>query len=106
MGHARALLAISDNATQAKVADEVVRASMSVRQLEEKVRSLQQGHSKTGRAKREKGRPVWVNELEENLIEALGTAVSVQYGRKRSRIVIDCAGREEFERIYKRLRGA
>jgi len=104
MGHARALLAISDSSTQAKVADEVVRSSMSVRHLEEKVRGLQQGH-KTGRTKREKGRPVWVNELEENLVEALGTAVTVQYGRKRSRIVIDCGGREEFERIYKRLRG-
>jgi ParB family chromosome partitioning protein len=105
MGHARALLAISDSSTQAKIADEVVRSSMSVRQLEERVRSLQQGHTKAGHTKREKGRPVWVNEIEENLVEALATAVTVQYGRKRSRIVIDCAGREEFERIYKRLRG-
>ena len=51
-------------------------------------------------------RPVWLNELEENLVESLGTPVSIRYSRKRSQIVIECNGREEFERLYQRLKGS
>ena len=53
-----------------------------------------------------KARPVWLNELEESLVEALGTPVVIRYGRKRSQIVIECAGREEFERVFQRLKNA
>jgi hypothetical protein len=49
---------------------------------------------------------VWLNELEESLVEALGTPVVIRYGRKRSQIVIECAGREEFERVFQRLKNA
>ena len=47
-----------------------------------------------------------LNELEENLVEALSTPVTIKYGRKRSQIVIDCAGREEFERVFARLKNS
>jgi hypothetical protein len=43
-------------------------------------------------------------ELEEVLVEALGTAVAVRYGKKRTQIVIDCVGREELDRILRRLK--
>jgi ParB family chromosome partitioning protein len=108
MGHARALLGLVDAEARVKMGDEAVRQGMSVRQLEALVKDIAlrapkgEPVAKVDGAKRT--RPVWLNELEENLVEALGTTVSVRYGRKRSQIVIDCAGREEFERIYAKLK--
>lgn len=108
MGHARTLLGLPDQESRIKVADEAVRQAMSVRQLEAMVKDMALRAPKDASGAKsdgpKKARPVWLNELEENLVEALGTPVSVRYGRKRSQIVIDCAGREEFERIYAKLK--
>jgi ParB family transcriptional regulator, chromosome partitioning protein len=109
MGHARSLLALPDAETMVKTADLALRQSLSVRALEAKVKELLEASkgeaapSASAPAK-SKTRPVWLKELEENLVEALSTTVSIRYGRKRSQIVIECAGREEFERIFARLK--
>ncbi len=110
MGHARCLLALPDADTMVQVADVAIRQGLSVRHLERKVKDLleamtaKKGASAKGAKKG--GRPVWLNELEESLVDALGTPVTVRYGRKRSQIVIECSGREEFERLYERLKNA
>lgn len=112
MGHARALLALRNADEQRTVAEEVIRKKLSVRQVEELVRSLNEaaptGPATAGEAKapmREKaGRPVWVGEVEQTLKDALGSSVAVRYGRKRSRIMIECIGREQFERVYELLK--
>lgn len=108
MGHARSLLALGDPETMVRVADEAIRAGWSVRALESKVKEAQAATLGTAQARKAKGRarPVWLAEIEESLVDSLGTPVSVRYGRKRSQIVIECAGREEFERIYQRLKGS
>lgn len=108
MGHARSLLALPDAEAISAMAGEAVKHSWSVRVTEAAVkgvleRPLQAGKGEPGKAK---ARPVWLNELEESLVEALGTPVAIRYGRKRSQIVIDCAGREEFERVFQRLKNA
>ncbi len=108
MGHARCLLTLADGPTITKSADECIKQGWSVRALETKVRealeaSKGQAATTPGKAK---ARPVWLNELEESLVEAMGTPVTIRYGRKRSQIIIDCAGREEFERVFQRLKNA
>lgn len=109
MGHARALLGLVDKDSLVKLADECIRLGWSVRALEQQIQDLNQStvspaSRKAGGTK--KARPVWLNEIEETLVEALATKVTVRYGRKRSQIVIECAGREEFERVYQRLKNA
>ena len=111
MGHARCLLAITDKALQVKLADETVRQGLSVRALEALVREHTLGGgqpSQKGKAAvtggGKKGSPAWLKEIEETLTETLGTPVSVRFGRKKSVIQIECAGRDEFERIYSRLK--
>lgn len=108
MGHARSLLSLPTPELMVETAELAIRQGMSVRSLEAKVRDLQA--AATGKAPpnsaSKKARPVWLNELEESLVEALGTPVSIRYGRKRSQIVIECAGRDEFERVYQRLKNA
>lgn len=112
MGHARSLLALPDHAVMNETADFAIRENLSVRNLERMVSELLEasaspkGKSGVGGAGTKKGRPVWLNELEESLVEALSTPVSIKYGKKRSQIVIECAGREEFERVYQRLKDA
>ncbi|MEZ5966558.1 MAG: ParB/RepB/Spo0J family partition protein [Planctomycetota bacterium] len=111
MGHARALLGLESTQQQA-LADRVVRERMSVRDVETKVQELKSvepvdpNQSKGGPgAAAKKGRPIWLNEIEDTLAEVLGTSVQVRYGRKRSTITIECRGRPEFERIYELLKG-
>jgi ParB family chromosome partitioning protein len=105
MGHARTLLALGDADTIVAIADECIRSSYSVRALEARVKQALEA-TKGKSAAGSKSRPVWLNELEESLVEALGTTVSIRYGRKRSQIVIECAGRDEFERLFQRLKGS
>lgn len=112
MGHARALLGLAGAEEQITVAEEILRKRLSVRQVEEFIQSLNAATepptpaSVAEKAKKvPKGRPVWLNEIEDQLVEALHTSVSVKYGRKRSKITIECLGREEFERVYELLKG-
>ena len=113
MGHARALLALPDHETMQITAEATIKQSLSVRALESLVKDMLQGSTgkkpeerKGSKGKQKGDRPVWLNELEENLVEALSTPVTIKYGRKRSQIVIDCAGREEFERVFARLKNS
>lgn len=110
MGHARSLLALGDPETMVAAADDAIRNGLSVRALEARVKeALEASKGKpatAGSTGNSKSRPVWLNELEESLVDSLGTTVTIRYGRKRSQIVIDCGGREEFERIFQRLKGS
>lgn len=113
MGHARCLLALPDHETMEITAGASIRQNLSVRALESLVKDVLEGSTgkskdtkSSAKAKQKADRPVWLNELEENLIEALSTPVVIKYGRKRSQIVIECAGREEFERVFGRLKNA
>jgi ParB family transcriptional regulator, chromosome partitioning protein len=106
MGHARTLLALGDHETMVAAADDAIRNSLSVRALEAKVKDALEATKGRPAAGKAKSRPVWLNDLEESLVDSLGTPVAIRYGRKRSQIIIDCAGREEFERIYQKLKGS
>jgi len=108
MGHARTLLALPDSATASAFANECIKGGWSVRETETKVKAAQQAamgeaSKPTGKAK---ARPVWLNELEETLVETFGIKVAIRYGRKRSQIILECAGREQFERVFARLKDA
>ena len=110
MGHARALLGIRDAKMQLAMADEVLRQGLSVRALEEQVREHLLGenpepdNTKGAKPTKTVQRAAWLKEIEDTLMESLSTKVGVRFGRKKSVIQIECAGREEFERIYSRLK--
>jgi ParB family transcriptional regulator, chromosome partitioning protein len=114
MGHARTLLALPDPETMVRSAEECIRQGWSVRALEAQVKAAQEASmgapSTTAPAAatstKTKGRPVWLNEVEESLRDNLSTPVQVRYSAKRSKIVIECAGRAEFERVLDRLKNA
>jgi ParB family chromosome partitioning protein len=111
MGQARALLGLDDPERIQLGAERCIRQRLSVRQVEEMVRGLKEQDPKdpslddSGKPKaRKPKKDVWVQEIEDNLEAALGTPVDVRYGRRRSKIVLEIEGRDEFERIYALLK--
>ncbi|HXY44432.1 MAG TPA: ParB/RepB/Spo0J family partition protein [Acidimicrobiales bacterium] len=130
-GHARALLASPDRALQEKLAVEVVRDGLSVRAVEDKVRTALRADAAAiedlasrqrdtrpsgpeGRAAAPPGRdgagvtrlrPPGLLDLEELLGDFLNTRVTVDMGAKHGRVVIEFANLDDLERIYRLIIG-
>lgn len=111
MGHARALLGVADSKTQKEVADQIVRGKLSVRDVETLVSEIKEGVAppETDAAgkpvRRKPAKEAWIKECEDRVADALSAKVQVRYGRRKSKIVIECGDREDFERLYQRLLG-
>ena len=113
MGHARALLGLRSASEQKELAEQAIRARLSVRQIEQIVKDLQGkappapgGKKAPETGKAQGARPPWLIEIEETLVDQLRTPVQVRYGKRRSTITIECRGRDEFERLYELLKNA
>lgn len=102
MGHARALLATPDRVLQENLARRIVKEGMSVRAVEDEVRSHTEEPSKQPAPKSTSPlRPPGLLELEELLGDYLDTRVHVTMSPKRGRVTIDFATLEDLERIYR-----
>ena len=107
-GHARALLGTPDRAFQESLAKDAVKESLTVREVEERVR-LHGGDEAEGgdlvpgkpATRVPTVRPAALLELENRLSEQFDTKVQVTMGSKRGRISIDFATLEDLERIYR-----
>jgi ParB family chromosome partitioning protein len=103
-GHAKAIVAISDAATQIRVADEVVRRLLSVRETETLVARLQSqdvaekaGHAAGAPAQAEDPN---VRAAEEQLQHRLGTKVRIVRRGERGKIEIEFYSEEELDRLF------
>jgi len=99
MGHARALLALSDDASQRHVARDVIAQNLSVRETEALVKRL-------GRAapSRTPAAPdVHTRAAQDKLKMALGTRVRIVRRGSGGRIEIDFTSEDELHRLYERL---
>lgn len=105
-GHARALLALQDEPElQEKLALRIAREGLSVRQVEESVRSLKGGEEP--RKERQKTQlPNEVMEMFKTLEELLDTRVKGSLGRLRGRLVIEFIDTGDLKRIYSIIAGA
>ncbi len=102
MGHARALLGTPDRAYQEQLAKRAVAAGLSVRAVEDAVRSRTREAptaATSGAARRL--RPPGLLELEELLGDYLETRVKVDLNAKRGKVTIDFSTLEDLERIYR-----
>jgi len=102
MGHARALLALSDEAAQLRVARDVVARNLSVRETEALVRK----NGQTAVGKKEAGKTdVHTRAAEDKLRLALGTRVRIHRKGKSGRIEIDFGNEDELQRLFELLTG-
>jgi ParB family transcriptional regulator, chromosome partitioning protein len=94
-GHARALLAISDDAEKLSLANKTVLEEMSVRDLEKIVYA----DKAPKKATKVRLRSPEVLAIEENLKRHLGTKVSLVQRRKGGRITIEYYSNDELDRL-------
>ncbi|MEO0346206.1 MAG: ParB/RepB/Spo0J family partition protein [Pseudomonadota bacterium] len=101
MGHARALLGVSDKRAQIELARQVVAKSLSVRETERRVRELSKPKKKApAPAKRDPD----VVRLETDLQEKLGASVAIrQSGPGKGALVISYTSLDELEGILEKI---
>jgi len=100
MGHARALLALPDEASQLRVGRDIVTKNLSVRDVEALVKKPE------GAPARADQKPdVHTRAAEDKLRLALGTRVRINRRGKGGRIEVDFVNEDELQRIYERLVG-
>ena len=100
MGHARALLALSDEAAQLRVARDVVARNLSVRETEALVKKAGAVEEEK---KEEKKTDVHTRAAEDRLRLALGTRVRINRKGKGGRIEIDFSDEDELQRLFELL---
>ena len=102
MGHARALLSLTDAKRQAEAALTVIKRNMSVRETERLVKSLLKGPrkpKKTGAVDPD------IRQLESDLTDKLGAKVNVQHGTKGGgKLVISYNDLDELDGILAHIR--
>ena len=108
-GHARALLGCGEQSLQIELAVRAVEEELSVRQVEQLVRTAGGPRSDSGDASGPRGngsgRPAALLEMESLLSERLDTRVTASMGRGRGRLVVEFADLDDLDRIYRILHG-
>lgn len=108
MGHAKALLAITNDKQRVALAGQAVRQDWSVRELEKQVKARLSGRGPAaGAASTNAKSPTAANaaDLERRLSEHLGSKVRLHTGRQKGtgRLVIEFYTLDQFEGILRRL---
>ena len=101
MGHARALLAISNENQMIAVAEKIIREDFSVRQTEQYIKSLMVTKRKRTTTKEEEEIARYIKSLEESLSSELGTKIKIVNKKNKGKIEIPYSSSEDFERIIK-----
>ena len=103
MGHARALLAVADEAGQRQVAREVIAQNLSVRETETLVKRL--GQPAPAARAAAAGNDVNTRAAEERLRLTLGTRVRIVRRGKGGKIEVDFTNEDELQRLFERMMG-
>jgi len=102
MGHARALLALVDEADQRRLARDVIARHLSVRETESLAKKMAEG-GKSSVEPAPRPADVHTRAAEDRLRLKLGTRVRIIRQGARGRIEIDFASEEELIRIFEQL---
>jgi ParB family chromosome partitioning protein len=100
-GHARALAALVSADDQERLADEILRRALSVRQTEKRVASF----SSEGKVKRERRSDPFTRDAEEKLTRRLKTRVRIVRRRRGGKIEVSFGSEEELMGLFDRLSG-
>ena len=105
MGHARALLSISDPVQQYDAARQVVRKGLSVRDTERLVKRMLDSKGSKSKARPVAAVDADIRRLEVEVSEKIGARVRVEHSRKGSgRLVIPYNSLDELDGILKHIR--
>ncbi len=105
MGHARALLAITNDAQQYDAARQVVRKGLSVRETEQLVRRMTSPDAGKNRKAEAAGKDGDIRRLEQDMTDKLGAKVRIDHTRKGSgKLVISYNSLDELDGILKHIK--
>ena len=105
MGHARALLAITNAAQQHEAARQVIKKGMSVRETERLVRSMLDTVASTNRPRKRRQADADIRRLEIEVSEKLGAKVRVDHTKKGAgKLVISYNSLDELDGILKHIK--
>lgn len=100
MGHARALLGLTDGRMQAEVARLVAAKGLSVRETERLIKRMLEGPSRPAEPATGRSTDPDVRRLENDLAEKLGAQVAIQHGRGgKGKLVVSYNSIDELEGI-------
>lgn len=94
-GHGRALLTIKDKEERIKTAQSIINNKINVRETEKMAKNNKEKNQKRKETKKDP----FVKEIEEQLMRALGTKVSLNPKKEGGTIQIEFYGHEDLERI-------
>jgi ParB family chromosome partitioning protein len=104
MGHARAIINVKDADQQLYIFKQIMNKNLSVRQVEELVREVQQGKSKKSKSKKKKQLPREYQQLQDKLSSLLSTKVRLKTKKKgQGEIKIPFYSEEDLNRILSLL---
>jgi ParB family chromosome partitioning protein len=108
MGHARAILGLSDATTQIQIAEKAAAQNLSVRQVEALVQELTSERPREGSSHRkEQTLDPNVKAAIDELERALGTRVRiVELSEQRGRIEIEYYSQAELDRLFQHITGS
>ncbi len=106
MGHARALLALADEADQRRTARDVISRSLSVRETESLVKKIAEAGRQIEPPPPEAPVDVHTRAAEDKLRLTLGTRVRIVRRGAKGRIEIDFGSEDELIRIFEHLTGS
>jgi ParB family chromosome partitioning protein len=105
MGHARALLGLSDPAEQRKLAKVIAQKSLSVRRTEDLVRQARQTSSPIPAQAEDLAKQANLRELEDRLSRRLGRKVCIRPrgSGEKGEVIINFASLDEFDELVAKL---
>lgn len=103
-GHGRTILSIESNDNQYELAKKIISEGLSVRQVEELVKELNNTSKKDNKIDKNKTKDVFLVEIEENLKSLFGTKVNITKGAKKGKIEIEYYNEDDLERIISLLK--
>ena len=106
MGHARAIINVDDIGTQLKIFDEIINNNLSVRKVEELVRSTSGKKTKPGKETKLKHQAFEYKDIEKRLEGFYETRVEVKTGAKGSgKIILSYYSTDDLNRLLDILEG-
>ncbi len=102
MGHARALLAITNTTQQFDAARQVIKNGLSVRETEKLVRQMQEGGKKSAASKSPPNADI--QRLEKDMTDKLGAKVRIDHAKKgHGKLIIAYNSLDELDGILKHI---
>ncbi len=101
-GHARAILAVNNDADKLLLAEKIVEAGLSVRQAEQLAKSLNKPKKESKKAQMTQF-DIALGEIQRRMSDILGTKVKISNGEKKGKIEIEYYSQNDLERLLKIL---